>query len=143
MAISVMNAMASFEAPKQVEKPEKVEKVAKAEPSAVANAVPAAETQPVMATIGNEAGNSTAEQEKGQQQPGRNIVRTAVNHANSKLKLSKTRCEFSYHEATKRISIKVLDKDTNEVIREIPPEETLEMVEKMLDLAGILVDEKR
>lgn len=57
--------------------------------------------------------------------------------------MSKTRCEFSYHEATKRVSIKVLDDDTGDVIREIPPEKSLEMVEKMWELAGILVDEKR
>jgi flagellar protein FlaG len=35
------------------------------------------------------------------------------------------------------------DKERKEVIKEIPPEETLEMVEKMWELAGILVDEKR
>ena len=60
-----------------------------------------------------------------------------------KMKHARTKCEFSYHEATKRVSIKVMDKETNEVIREIPPEETLEMVEKMWELAGILVDERR
>ena len=54
-----------------------------------------------------------------------------------------TKCEFSYHEPTGRISIKVMDKETDEVIREIPPEETLEMVEKMWELAGLIVDEHR
>ena len=51
--------------------------------------------------------------------------------------------EFSYHEETKRVSIKVIDQDTKEVVKEIPPEETLEMIAKMWELAGILVDEKR
>ena len=54
-----------------------------------------------------------------------------------------TECQFSYHEATKRISIKVLDQASGEVIREIPPEKTLDMIAKTLELAGILVDEKR
>ena len=139
MSISAINAAASYEAPKQVEKTEKAVKV---EPVAVANTAPAVETQPVAALFGSSAGNNTSEQEKGQQ-PGRNMVQSAVNHANRKLKLSRTKCEFSYHEATKRISIKVKDRDTDEVIKEIPPEETLEMVEKMWELAGILVDEKR
>lgn len=70
-------------------------------------------------------------------------IKSAVKHANNQMKHAKTRCEFSYHEQTKRVSIKIIDKDTQEVIREIPPEETLEMVEKMWELAGILVDERR
>lgn len=70
-------------------------------------------------------------------------IKDAISKANSKLKMHRTRCEFSYHEETKRVSIKVLDEDTEEVIREIPPEQTLEMVEKMWELAGLLVDEKR
>lgn len=70
-------------------------------------------------------------------------IKDAVNHANQTMKHAKTRCEFSYHEETKRVSIKVLDADTEEIIREIPPEETLEMLSKMWELAGLLVDEKR
>ena len=72
-------------------------------------------------------------------------IKDAISQANSKLKspLRRTTCEFSYHEETKRISIKVIDQDTHKIIREIPPEETLEMLEKMWELAGILVDEKR
>ncbi len=70
-------------------------------------------------------------------------IKSAVDHVNSQMKHTKTRCEFSYHETTNRVSIKVIDKDTEEIIREIPPEETLEMVEKMWELAGLLVDERR
>jgi len=36
-----------------------------------------------------------------------------------------------------------LNADTDEVIREIPPEKSLDMLQKMLEMAGILVDEKR
>lgn len=69
-------------------------------------------------------------------------IKDAIQQANSKL-LKKTTCEFAYHEETKRISIKVIDQETKEVLKEIPPEETLRMVEKMWELAGILIDEKR
>ena len=57
--------------------------------------------------------------------------------------MTNTRCEFQYHEKTNRVSIKVIDKSTDEVVREIPPEKTLEMVEKMWELAGLFVDERR
>lgn len=70
-------------------------------------------------------------------------IRQAIASANRRAHFGHTNAEFSYHEPTKRISVKIIDKDTNEVIREIPPEETLEMISKMWELAGIMVDEKR
>ena len=70
-------------------------------------------------------------------------VREAIDRANQETRLKQTACEFSYDERTNRIAIKVKDKDTDEVIREIPAEETLEMIAKLWEQAGILVDEKR
>ena len=70
-------------------------------------------------------------------------VENAIRDINAKIRPTHTECQFSYHEATKRISIKVLDQASGEVIREIPPEKTLDMIAKTLELAGILVDEKR
>jgi flagellar protein FlaG len=54
-----------------------------------------------------------------------------------------TVAEFGYNEPTKRITIKIKDKDTGEVIKEIPSEKALKMLEKAWEIAGILVDEKR
>ena len=54
-----------------------------------------------------------------------------------------TIAEFGYNEPTNRITIKLKDKDTDEVIKEIPSEKALEMLAKAWELAGILVDEKR
>lgn len=65
----------------------------------------------------------------------------AVKNANRKME--RTRCEYSYHKETNRVSIKVFDADTDEVIREIPPEKSLDMLQKMWEMAGILVDERR
>ncbi len=70
-------------------------------------------------------------------------IKAEISKANNRLKNHNTRCEFNYHEATGRVSIKVMDRETEEVIREIPPEKTLEMIQKMWELAGFLVDEKR
>ena len=50
---------------------------------------------------------------------------------------------FGIHDETNRVMIKIVDKDTKEVIKEFPPEETLDMIAKVWELAGILVDEKR
>ncbi|WP_449603594.1 flagellar protein FlaG [Paenibacillus sp. Marseille-Q9583] len=53
-----------------------------------------------------------------------------------------TTLEISVHEKTHDIMVKVMNKDTGELIREIPPEKTLDLVAKMMEIAGILVDEK-
>lgn len=70
-------------------------------------------------------------------------VKNAISEINKKIRPTHTQCEFKYHEATRRICITVKDSDTDEVIKEIPPEKTLDMIAKTLELAGILVDEKR
>lgn len=81
------------------------------------------------------------EQVFGKKDPTASSIESAFSSANSKL--SKTRCEYSYDEGTKRVSIKVYDKDSDELIREVPPEESLEMLQRIWELAGIMVDEKR
>lgn len=50
---------------------------------------------------------------------------------------------FGIHEATNRVTIKIIDKDTKKVIKELPPEKTLDMIAKVWELAGLMVDEKR
>ena len=49
---------------------------------------------------------------------------------------------FGIHDATNRVTIKIVDKETKEVLKEIPPEKTLDMLAKAWEMAGILVDEK-
>lgn len=66
-----------------------------------------------------------------------------IERANKALQGATTTFEFSIHEKTKQIMVKVLDKDNGTVIREIPPEKTLDMVARLWEMAGILVDERR
>lgn len=50
---------------------------------------------------------------------------------------------FGIHEATNRVTIKIVDRTTKEVIKELPPEKTLDMLAKAWELAGLMVDERR
>ena len=50
---------------------------------------------------------------------------------------------FGYQEGTNRVMIKILDKDTKEVKKEYPAEKTLDMIQKVWEMAGLMVDEKR
>lgn len=66
----------------------------------------------------------------------------AIEQANDEFVTYDRKFEFSIHEDTKKITVKVLDSVTDEVIREIPPEKILDMVAGIWEVAGILVDEK-
>ncbi len=67
----------------------------------------------------------------------------AIESANKAFSEIYRRFEFSIHEKTKQIMVKVIDTETNEIIREIPPEKVLDMVATIWEMAGILVDERR
>lgn len=89
-------------------------------------------------------GEEDSQQQKQQQREhaaSEATIDDAVKSANRKME--KTRCEYSYHKKTNRVSIKVIDEETDKVIREIPPEKSLDMLQKMWEMAGILVDERR
>lgn len=81
-------------------------------------------------------------QEYKQESTTEQKIKDAIAGANKKLAEKRTRCEFSYYKEVNRISIKVYDRETNEVIKEIPAEESLETLEKIWDLAGLLIDER-
>ena len=88
-----------------------------------------------------EKGNQEKGDQKKEHAPSEATISDSVSRANRHM--DRTRCEYSYHEKTKRVSIKVFDDETGEVIREIPPEKSLDMLQKMWEMAGILVDERR
>ena len=111
--------------------------------ASVQQAVKPAETNAVTAKTYTDKQDGAKEEEKRDAQASANRLKSILNETNNKIKPTRTRCEFSYVEDVNRVSIKVMDIDTDKVIREIPPEETLEMLQKLWEVAGLLVDEKR
>ena len=94
----------------------------------------------VSATFAKEAQNLTKSMDAIEQENEK--IRKAVAEMSKKM-TSNTEAIFGIHDETNRVTIKLVDKDTKKVIREIPPEKTLDMIAKVWELAGILVDEKR
>lgn len=86
-------------------------------------------------------GNEQMDENAAEQQPNPEKVRKAVEQLNKKMPHSEA--VFGFHEDTNRVTIKIVDRDTKEVIKELPPEKTLDMIAKVWELAGIMVDEKR
>lgn len=67
-------------------------------------------------------------------------IQKAIERMNAQLPNSEIK--FGIHEKTDRVMIKLLDKDTKEVIKEFPPEKTLDMIAKCMEIAGVILDEK-
>lgn len=74
-------------------------------------------------------------------EPTISTIDSAISEMNAKM--SKTHCAYAYDADTKRITIKVYDDETDELIREVPPEKSLEVLKKVWESAGIIIDEKR
>lgn len=70
-------------------------------------------------------------------------LKKAIAEMNRKINNTNEEAVFGVNEDTNRIMIKIVDKDTKEIIKEFPPEKTLDMIAKVWEMAGILVDEKR
>ena len=82
---------------------------------------------------------------KSQQNEMPNMVENtqqAVDMLNETVQVVDKQIQFELHETLNRPMVKVLNKETDEVIREIPPEEILDLVGNMLEMVGIIVDKK-
>ena len=71
-------------------------------------------------------------------------VDEAVEKINKQLKAANTKIQFKIHESDhsdiNKVSIKIVDETNEEVIREIPSEEAIELSEKMHEVMGVLFD---
>ena len=73
-------------------------------------------------------------------------IKETVEKLNKELKNADTSIEFKIHESHEgglnRVSIKVVERESEKVIMEIPSEEAIEFSEKMEEITGILFDHK-
>lgn len=88
-----------------------------------------------------EKGNQNQGTDQRQEAADPERLKRAVEQLNKNM--SNSEAIYGIHEGTNRVTIKIVNKDTKEVIKELPPEKTLDMIAKAWELAGILVDEKR
>lgn len=67
-------------------------------------------------------------------------IRTLVEEAQEVLQRVNGQLSFKVHEGTGRTLVQIVDKGTDEVIREIPPEKMLDVIAGIWQWAGIAVD---
>lgn len=89
----------------------------------------------------NAQNNDNDEGTRTGNKPSESTIKQAISDINKKINPN-TIAEYGYHEKTNRVTIKIVDKDTDEVIKEFPAEETLDMIAKVWELAGMFLDEK-
>ncbi|MCL2740580.1 MAG: flagellar protein FlaG [Oscillospiraceae bacterium] len=91
---------------------------------------------------------------KGQDDQGKNkekdnelarfdrILAESIERANKALTGYDRYFEYSVHEKTNDIMVKVVDKETKEIIREVPPKKIIDLIASMMEMAGIFIDKK-
>lgn len=89
------------------------------------------------------AGSGAGGQSAGQQAYVKNAqIKKAVEEINKNM-INTSEAIFGIHEETNRVTIKIVDKNTKEVVKEYPPEKTLDMIARVWEMAGLMVDERR
>ena len=143
MAIEPISSVMTFQAQGSVvQKPQAPAEAEKPENSSakVMAAVEYVDRTTNVVENAREKGQSNNGEQGQDQQAYHEKIRKAVETLNKKM--SNSEAVFGFHEDTNRVTIKIVDKSTKEVIKELPPEKTLDMIARVWEMAGILIDER-
>lgn len=104
------------------------------------------EDQKELSKIDNQKYSNDAEKAADQKQKLTEIVKkedfnTAINSVNDYVEMFNNKVSFSIDEKSREI-IHVYDNETGELIRQIPPKEMIELVDKLEEIAGIIFNNK-
>lgn len=72
--------------------------------------------------------------------PTTQAIQTAVNKLNEFMEYSQKNSKFIFHEDLERYYVEVVDAQSQEVIKEVPPKELLDAYYEMQKLAGKIFD---
>jgi flagellar protein FlaG len=85
---------------------------------------------------------SLQEKNKYNQKELEKEVKESVKDVNEIVNQVKEGLSFQIHEDTEELMVQVIDVNTEEVIKELPPEEMLDLKARIHEMVGILIDEK-
>lgn len=97
------------------------------------NAVEQAQVQPSQAKATAQA---------AQQQPSSGQLRNAVEQVNKTIQTLSKDVQFTVDKETGREVVKVVDRETKEVIRQIPSEEMVAIAKRLDELQGLIIRQK-
>lgn len=96
-------------------------------------------------TVSETKAPSKIEPVKGEAQRekiGEKEVSKAVDKLNKLFEDKATHVQYEIYGKSHNITIRIIDDKTNQVIKEIPPKKLIDFVDKLCQMAGILLDEK-
>ena len=79
--------------------------------------------------------------EHSEQEVDRGELETAIEQLNANVSLINERYSFHVDDDTDRLVVQVMDGETGEVIRQVPPESVLEIASQITGMVGIFLDE--
>ena len=90
-----------------------------------------------------EAGkNQSQSEDKGKEELTREDVYDLTEHLNKFLVKVNADLRFELHEGTQRLMVKFIDIKKDQVIKEFPPHELLDMLAAIRDYVGVLLDKR-
>lgn len=72
----------------------------------------------------------------------REEVERTLEKLNRLMGLIDKRMEFKIHDKTNRVVVKIINQENGEILSEIPPEKTLDLLSSIQNIVGLLIDEK-
>lgn len=92
--------------------------------------------------INIEQSSKSCEQEDIKEQNKNKLIKKNIEEASGNIEIGNKRLEFSIHKETNQIMIKVIDNNTHQLIREVPPEKILDIMAKMMEVSGNIIDKR-
>ena len=77
-----------------------------------------------------------------EQEISKEKLQQAVDVVNDFLEINNSSSKFIYHEGLDRYYVTIVNRDTEEVVKEIPPKKLLDAFYEMQKMVGMIVDEK-
>ncbi len=134
MAMEIKNAAVGYDTATKIEPTKKV-----VEYAAPAHTDVTPSRQEFVST--KDSGASKVQELAEQTQVNNEKLRNAIKDINKKA--NNAEVIYGFHDETNRVTIKIVDKESKKTIKEFPAEQTLDMIAKVWELAGLMVDEKR
>lgn len=108
-------------------------KVVNGQASVTSNVFTKVDSQPVVENITTVVDEQEISKEK---------LLQAIVAVNDFLEINQSSSKFVYHEGLERYYVAVVNRDTDEVVKEIPPKKLLDAFYEMQKMVGMIVDEK-
>lgn len=76
------------------------------------------------------------------EKPSAEEVKKDLDAINTQLKLMNRSIQFSIDEGSHDVVVRLIDKESGEVIKQLPPESILRLRERMAEMSGLMVEEQ-